>query len=45
MREAGLVTKRIQGAKGYAQLRKEDVDRRFPGLLDSVLNADDPALV
>ena len=37
--------KRIQGAKGYAQLRKQDVDRRFPGLLDSVLNADDPALV
>jgi len=45
MREAGLVTKRIQGARGYAQLRKEDVDRRFPGLLDSVLNADNPALI
>ena len=40
LREAGLVTKRIQGAKGYTQLRKQDVDRRFPGLLDSVLNAD-----
>ena len=40
MREAGLVTKRIQGAKGYAQLRKQDVDHRFPGLLDSILNAD-----
>ena len=45
MREAGLVTKRIQGARGYTQLRKEDVDRRFPGLLDSVINADNPALV
>ena len=45
MREAGLVTKRIQGARGYARLRKDDVDRRFPGLLDSVINADDPALV
>ena len=45
MREAGLVTKRIQGARGYTQLRKEDVDRRFPGLLDSVINADTPALV
>jgi len=43
MREAGLVTKRIQGAKGYARLRKDDVDRRFPGLLDSVLSADIPA--
>jgi len=30
VREAGLVTKRIQGAKGYARLRKDDVDRRFP---------------
>ena len=29
-----------QGARGYAQLRKQDVDRRFPGLLDSILNAD-----
>jgi DNA-binding transcriptional ArsR family regulator len=40
LREAGLVTKRIQGARGYARLRKDDVDQRFPGLLDSVLNAD-----
>jgi len=45
LREAGLVTKRIQGAKGYAQLRKADVDRRFPGLLDSILNAGEPARV
>ncbi len=43
LRESGLVTKRIQGAKGYARLRKDDVDRRFPGLLDSVLNADTTA--
>jgi DNA-binding transcriptional ArsR family regulator len=39
-REVGLATKRIQGAKGYARLRKDDVDRRFPGLLDSILPAD-----
>jgi DNA-binding transcriptional ArsR family regulator len=45
LREAGLVTKRIQGAKGYAQLRKADVDRRFPGLLDSILNVGEPARV
>jgi len=45
MREAGLVTKRIQGARGYASLRKDDVDHRFPGLLDSVINADTPARV
>ena len=39
VREAGLVTKRIQGAKGYTRLRKDDVDRRFRGLLDSTLTA------
>ena len=45
LREAGLVTKRIQGAKGYAQLRTADVDLRFPGLLDSIINAGEPARV
>ena len=40
LREAGIVTKRIEGAKGYMSLRKTDLDRRFPGLLDSVLSAD-----
>ena len=39
LREAGIVTKRIQGAKGYMSLRKTDLDRRFPGLLDSVVSA------
>jgi DNA-binding transcriptional ArsR family regulator len=40
LREAGIITKRIQGAKGYMSLRKADLDRRFPGLIDSVLSAD-----
>ena len=40
LREAGVVTKRVQGAKGYMCLRKADLDRRFPGLMDSVLVAD-----
>jgi len=40
LREAGIVTKRIQGARGYMSLRKEDLDRRFPGLLDSIVSAD-----
>ena len=45
--ELGRDIRRGQGVRqrGYTQLRKEDVDRRFPGLLDSVINADDPALV
>jgi DNA-binding transcriptional ArsR family regulator len=40
LREAGIVTKRIQGARGYTCLRKADLDSRFPGLIDSVVNAD-----
>src|SRR5215469_8277587 len=40
LREAGIVTKRIQGNKGYMSLRKADLDRRFPGLIDSIVDAD-----
>jgi DNA-binding transcriptional ArsR family regulator len=40
LREAGILTKRIQGTKGYTQLRKDDLDRRFPGLMDSIIAAD-----
>ena len=40
LREAGIVTRRIEGTKAYMRLRKDDLDARFPGLLDSVLSAD-----
>jgi DNA-binding transcriptional ArsR family regulator len=40
LREAGVVSKRIEGAKGYACLRRADLDSRFPGLLDSIVSAD-----
>jgi DNA-binding transcriptional ArsR family regulator len=40
LREAGIITKRIQGTKGYMSLRKADLDSRFPGLIDSILAAD-----
>jgi DNA-binding transcriptional ArsR family regulator len=40
LREAGVLTKRIEGAKGYTRLRKDDLDLRFPGLIDSILSAD-----
>lgn len=40
LREAGILTKRIQGTKGYTKLRKDDLDRRFPGLMDSIIDAD-----
>jgi DNA-binding transcriptional ArsR family regulator len=40
LREAGVLTKRIEGARGYTCLRKADLDQRFPGLIDSILSAD-----
>jgi DNA-binding transcriptional ArsR family regulator len=39
LREAGIITKRIQGAKGYMSLRKDDLNARFPGLIDSITGA------
>ena len=40
LREAGIITTRIQGTKSYMCLRKDDLDSRFPGLVDSILSAD-----
>jgi DNA-binding transcriptional ArsR family regulator len=40
LREAGVTRKRIEGAHHYLTLRREDLDERFPGLLDAVLAAD-----
>jgi DNA-binding transcriptional ArsR family regulator len=46
LREAGVLTKRIQGTKGYTTLRKADLDGRFPGLIDAIIDAEnqDPYL-
>ena len=40
LREAGVLTKRIQGTRGYTRLRKDDLDQRFPGLMDSIIAAE-----
>jgi DNA-binding transcriptional ArsR family regulator len=40
LREAGVITKRVEGTKSYMCLRKADLDTRFPGLLDSILGVD-----
>jgi DNA-binding transcriptional ArsR family regulator len=37
LREAGLTRTRVDGARRYVSLRRDDIDARFPGLLDSVL--------
>ena len=40
LREAGITRKRVEGARHYLQLRREELDARFPGLLDAVLAAE-----
>src|SRR5690349_9426522 len=40
LRESGLVTKRIQGARGYARRGKDAAAQRFPALPGPVLTAD-----
>jgi DNA-binding transcriptional ArsR family regulator len=37
LREAGLIRQRVVGTTRVNSLRREDLDIRFPGLLDAVL--------
>jgi DNA-binding transcriptional ArsR family regulator len=39
LREAGVVTVRADGRTRWVTLRRDDLDARFPGLLDTVLQA------
>jgi DNA-binding transcriptional ArsR family regulator len=39
LREAGLTHTRAEGTHRHVSLRRDDVDGRFPGLLDAVLAA------
>ena len=39
MREAGITSTRILGRNREMRLRKEDLDARFPGLVDSLVTA------
>ncbi|MCW2977057.1 MAG: bigR [Actinomycetia bacterium] len=36
---AGITTEREQGTCKYVRLRRDELEQRFPGLLDSVLQA------
>jgi DNA-binding transcriptional ArsR family regulator len=40
LREAGVIQERISGAQRILSLRTEDLDTRFPGLLDAILPDD-----
>src|SRR4051812_35862187 len=39
LREAGLTHTRSEGTHRHVSLRRDEVDSRFPGLLDAVLTA------
>src|SRR4051812_37685958 len=39
LRECGLMLTRVAGTTRFMRLRREDLDARFPGLLDAVLSS------
>ena len=39
LREAGVIRQDVLGTSRYTSLRRDDLDARFPGLLDAVLAA------
>lgn len=43
LREAGLIHQRADGNRRMTALRLDEVDERFPGLLDAILAAYAPA--
>ncbi|MEV4197241.1 ArsR/SmtB family transcription factor [Micromonospora globbae] len=44
LREAGLTRTRVAGTSRYVRLRREEIDRLYPGLLDAVLSRAAPAV-
>jgi DNA-binding transcriptional ArsR family regulator len=39
LREAGVIRQRLEGTTKMSALRRDDLERRFPGLLDAVIGA------
>ncbi len=39
LREAGVTSTRVEGTQRFISLRRDDLESRFPGLLDAVLSA------
>jgi DNA-binding transcriptional ArsR family regulator len=39
LREAGVTHTRVMGTRRYVSLRRDDLEARFPGLLDALLAA------
>lgn len=43
LRASGLIATRVKGTSRLSHLRTEDLERRFPGLLDAILSAPAPS--
>src|SRR5882724_1960599 len=39
LRESGVTLTRIDGKHRYVSLRRDDLDRRFPGVLEAIIKA------
>ncbi len=39
LRDAGLIRTRVEGREHYTSLRKQDIEERFPGLLNTLMIA------
>ena len=39
LREAGITDTRSEGTRRYITLRRDDLEARFPGLLDAIISA------
>jgi DNA-binding transcriptional ArsR family regulator len=39
LREAGVTRTRVEGTARYISLRRDDLEARFPGLLESIIRA------
>ena len=39
LREAGVIRQRLEGTTKLSSLRRDDIEARFPGLLESILQA------
>lgn len=42
LREAGIIWTRREGTQRFFSLRTEELDERFPGLLQAIVNATEP---
>ncbi|MFE6707647.1 transcriptional regulator [Bacillus sp. AFS094611] len=42
LRESGVINTRIDGTQRFISIRKDDIENRFPGLLQAILQASEP---